>query len=404
MFRTWCNTHARRVGGSEITHVLMDGGILSVPWSKVDEFNRVYVRSILSGEKLFVVEQKTQHGYNFFVDIDYKDEEDALEMEQIKTISTIIYDTVKPFGAQRCIVSTALPKKVSGGKIKTGVHLNFPGFVVNQRSAVALMHRIVEALCRVYSGVDWTKVIDDAVYGNPLEGTKGSGFRSPWSHKKGKHVDCVGKGCDGCKGSGKTVESEYLSVFVDEGDSLTYVDQDITLEKLEMTTIRVREGTPLVADVPDIVIADVAMVAAPSKQIKIKNEGSFTKAQSKDEVFPELIPVVETFIREYLPGQRSSRVHGIFKFKTIYLIKTNSKYCENLGREHGSNHVWFKIESGGTIVQKCFCTCDTTVGRQRGLCKDFTGRANRLSPSIVTALFPEKNLCKIKTKRSIYNY
>ena len=396
MFRRWCNENARRTNGSEITHVLMDGGILYVPWSKVDEFNKVYVQCVQrGGEKLFVVEQKPKGGvYNFFVDIDYKDADgNFLEMEQIKTISTIIHDTVKSFGVGlvKCLVSSALPKKVFRGLTKTGVHLNFPGFIVNQESAVALMHHIVSALSRVYSGVDWSKVIDDSVYGNPYEGTQGSGFRLPWSHKKSKHVDCEGKGCPVCSQTGRIVESEYFSVFVScGGGDLTYVDQDITLEKLEMATVRVRDGTPVKVPPPTDTVVN------KNKVVRQKKEGSFTKTQSKNEVFPELIPDIETFIRQYLPGQSTSRVHSIFKFHSILLVKTNSKYCENIGRDHGSNHVWFRIESDGSIVQKCFCTCDTVVGRKKGLCKDFTGRPHRLSPSIKTKLFPEKKLYKFK--------
>ena len=402
MFRSWCNANARRSSEDEITHVLMDGGILSVPWSKVDEFNKVYIQSIRLGEKLFVVEQKPPDVYNFFVDIDYKDDQHCLEMEQIKTISIIIHDTVKSLFTSpvRCLVTTALPKKVSGDQTKTGVHLNFPGLVVNQVTAVTLMHHLVDALSKVYSGVNWSKVIDDAVYGNPHEGTKGSGFRVPWSHKKGKHIECDGKGCAKCQQSGRIVESEYLSVFVSDGyGPLTYVDQTITLEKLEMATVRVSSDTPVsltVMPFPLLVPPSDTRVIKKTNKTTSTKEGSFTKTQTKNEVFPDLIPIMETFIRQFLPGQANSRVQGIFKFHSIFLIKTNSKYCENIGRDHGSNHVWFRIESNWSIVQKCFCTCDTLNGRKKGLCKDFTGRPHRLSPSIAKVLFPEKKLGKIK--------
>jgi len=49
----------------------MDGGVLSIPFDKLREFYDVYVQSVLKGEQVFVVEQKTET-YNFFVDIDYQ--------------------------------------------------------------------------------------------------------------------------------------------------------------------------------------------------------------------------------------------------------------------------------------------------------------------------------------------
>ena len=50
----------------------MDGGVLSVPFDRLNQFNEKYIEAIRSGEKLFIVEQKSPT-YNFFVDIDYKD-------------------------------------------------------------------------------------------------------------------------------------------------------------------------------------------------------------------------------------------------------------------------------------------------------------------------------------------
>ena len=41
------------------THVLMDGGILQVPYEQLDEFYSECVHSIRLGKKLYVVEQKT---------------------------------------------------------------------------------------------------------------------------------------------------------------------------------------------------------------------------------------------------------------------------------------------------------------------------------------------------------
>ena len=71
MFKNWCVSQKIN-GATNLSHVLMDGGVLSVPFDKLNDFYEKYIEAIASGEKLFVVEQKTPV-YNFFVDIDYKD-------------------------------------------------------------------------------------------------------------------------------------------------------------------------------------------------------------------------------------------------------------------------------------------------------------------------------------------
>ena len=64
--------------GSNLSHVLMDGGSnsrLSVPFDRLNEFYSIYVDCVKSGERVCLVEQKTDT-FNFFVDLDYKDTED----------------------------------------------------------------------------------------------------------------------------------------------------------------------------------------------------------------------------------------------------------------------------------------------------------------------------------------
>ena len=209
MFKSWCAsqkfTHA-----ANLSHVLMDGGVLSVPFDKLNEFHERYVEAVRRGERLYVVEQKSER-YNFFVDIDYKDRE-ALDLDEIKDVCKIICDKVKRHGGKECLISVAPPKKC-GELVKTGVHLNWSGFVVDQVSAIALREHILVALSKAKSRIDWNAIIDAAVYGNSDRKTKGSGFRMPWSYKKAKHDSCGGQGCQGCE-KGKVDQLAYLPVFV----------------------------------------------------------------------------------------------------------------------------------------------------------------------------------------------
>src|SRR6056300_2083466 len=142
MFKKWC-TQQKFNNATNLSHVLMDGGVLSVPFDKLNDFHEKYIEAAKAGEKLFVVEQKTPN-YNFFVDIDYKDSK-ALTIEEIQDICKVICDKVKRYKGGDCVISVAQPKKV-GDLVKTGVHLNWPGYVVNQASALALREHILVAL------------------------------------------------------------------------------------------------------------------------------------------------------------------------------------------------------------------------------------------------------------------
>ena len=392
MFKQWCKqknySHSRA-----ISHVLMDGGILSVPFEDLNEFYEVYVKCIKSGEKLFVVEQKTEI-FNFFVDLDYQDEE-ALNLHEIKSIATIICEKLDSFKKDsQSIICVAEPKK-KGTKIKTGVHINWPNVVVDQITAIQLMYHMIQTLNSVYSSRDWKTVIDQSVYGDPKTNSKGSGFRIPWSHKKGKHDECKGKGCVVCDNTGKLTEGEYLPIFSFENGSMCEIDQEPTVERLWQATVRTQE-TSINIDVPTI--------QEPEVTKKFRKEGDFTKTQTRNEVIDsEIVAHLQTFIRRYMTGQQDSIVLQLFKNKNFYYVKTNSKYCENLGRSHSSNHIWFSISDDCTICQKCFCRCETTDGRKFGFCKDFTGRKHKLAPKICGLLYPDKNLSK-NIKKAICSY
>jgi len=373
MFKSWCATQ-NFTNATNLSHVLMDGGVLSVPFDKLNVFHERYVEAVKCGEKLYVVEQKSEK-YNFFVDIDYKDDE-ALDLDEIKDICKIICDKVKRHGGRECLVSVSPPKKCRD-LIKTGVHLNWPGFVVDQTSAVALRDHILVALSKAKGrGVDWNEIIDAAVYGNAARKTKGSGFRMPWSYKKAKHDACDGQGCAHCE-NGKVDQLAYLPVFVYHHgplSTLMKVGQNPTLDILNMAVVRTNEP-------------QTTHVVPPSVSIK---EGSFTTAQMKDEVRDDALKCkLEEFIRTNMEGQGNAYIPKLFKKKDTFLVPTTSKYCENLKREHGSNHVWFII-SGQTILQKCFCLCPTLRGRRDGFCKDFCGRRHQLPPSIIASLYPKK--------------
>jgi len=375
MFKKWCASENFN-NATNLSHVLLDGGKLSVPSDRLPEFYEKYVDAVKCGERLYVVEQKTPT-YNFFIDIDYKDH-DSLSIDEIKSICKIICDKVKRHGGKKCLISVAPPKKV-GTMTKTGIHLNWPGFVVDQGSAIALREHVLVALSMAKSTKNWNDIIDSAVYGDLRRKTKGSGFRMPWSYKKEKHNACDGKGCPECGGK-KVDQVAYLPVFMYTPEPLSTiirVEQEPDVELLKMSAIR--------TDAPQN-----AFIQPPSVPVR---EGGFTDEETKDEVQDEhLRSDIEAFVRKNMEGQSDAYITKLFKHKNVFLLATNSNYCENLKRKHNSNHVWFII-SGKLILQKCFCKCETLRGRRDGFCKDFCGRRHELPKSIMDRLYPTREKC-----------
>jgi hypothetical protein len=386
MMRKW--TTANRFNTKHnLSHVLMDGGVLSIPGDKLGEFYMKCIEDVKNETKIFVVEQKTDI-YNFFLDIDYV-EEDALELNQIESIVRVICDKVNTLGGENCLISVCKPKP-KNGKIKTGVHMNWEHFPVNQENAFNLRDHIVDVLCRAYSATKWSEIvncIDTSVYGT-LNKTKGSGFRMPWSHKSVKD-----------RSSGQSViEGPYLPFMIYRGPpgqgplmkngTIEYTPQEISLRLLTMATIR-------------SFAAETAIIHQLKGSVNRKQEGGFTTSQTKSEISNAMYNArLQSFIRLNMDGQSASNVKRIFKSKDAYLIETDSMYCENIKRNHNSNHVWFIVQDG-KMRQRCFCQCDTMKGRKNGFCKDFAGREHMLPNSITMEMFPTKKKNRDNIKASI---
>mgnify|MGYP001497401246 FL=1 len=379
MFKRWCKDQGF-ANNSDLSHVLMDGGVLSVPFDKLNDFYEKCVEVYNSGERIFVVEQKTEN-YNFFMDLDYKDDEE-MSFEQIKSVCKVICDKVSKFGGKDALISVAEPKPIDT-LIKTGIHINWPGFVVNRSSALGIRDHVINTLNLAYGSRDWKDIVDISVYGNNSRNTKGSGFRMPWSHKKGKHEACAGQGCDLCNNTGKETQSEYLPIFIYKhgpSSTLQKTEQKPSVDILHMATLRTQSMKPVIIE-------------------GTREEATFTTLQTKNEFKDqEARLLVEAFVRKNVEGQTTASITKMFKYNKQFLVSTNSKYCENKKCNHNSNHVWFHIV-GDTIAQKCFST--TNVLRQYGFCKDFSGRRHQLSKKITDILYEDGKVETYTPKKKV---
>ncbi len=156
-----------RVSHGPGTHYLMDGGILDVPQKDADAFFVEYLSLIRRGEKVYVVEQKTDV-FRFFVDLDWRAAEPISDDRLLEIIQ--IMCSVVP---GRCIVARALPRLEDDGRTKSGVHIHWPDTKVRRAEALAFRTRI---LLELGDDPEWNERIDVSVYG-------GSGLRMIGSYK-----------------------------------------------------------------------------------------------------------------------------------------------------------------------------------------------------------------------------
>jgi len=377
MFKAWCKKQGF-YNNSNLSHVLMDGGVLSVPFDRLNDFYVAYIDAVKSSEKIYVVEQKTDT-FNFFLDLDYKSDE-KVSFETVENICQTICDRVSKFSEKNALISVAQPKKC-GELMKYGVHINWYGFVVDCGSAMALHSHIVSALNIVFPHTNWNEVVDTSVYGNGKRNVKGSGFRLPWSHKRAKHDACGGTGCSKCE-NGKVTQGQYKPILMYDKKLTRIHDREPSVEILHMATLRTDNK-------------DYAVIEG-----SIREEGSFSIYDTKN-VFNdhETQSELEAYIRKHMEGQGNTEITKIYSNDNVYLVSTTSKYCENLQRTHASNHVWFFID-GDSIRQKCFCRCETIKGRKNGFCKDFSGRKIILPDEIYKKLYPNGTVNKNHIQRS----
>jgi len=73
------------------------------------------------------------------------------------------------------------------------------------------------------------------------------------------------------------------------------------------------------------------------------------------------------------PGHAGQRFTGLARpHAGCAVLRSSSRHCANLGRQHNSNTVYFVVTREG-VSQRCYCRCETTEGRAFGLCRDFRG-------------------------------
>lgn len=392
------------------THLLLNGGKLRIPDEKISEFMQLYSQYLDSNAKLYMIEIKTPIfcmilDLDFFQHIPLSTDMIKSYIETIqKSIWSVVVNTHTQHEARVVCCTTDNKKFIKNNEeyIKTGIHLYWPNIYVNTEIALVIRNILIDAMSIQFgerpSHNTWKDVIDKCVLEKNGLRMIGSRKLSSCSYCKPASIDK--QSCKMCFGKGRIDEGRAYSPFlVIDGKGRELKAHLAKLKKsslkaLEETSIRTKfEDLPKPLSIPDKY--KITKRATKSKRCGGKGEMLFSLATglSSNKVSvphdSKTFKLCVAFLKSTFP-QQNYNILEIFKpskDNNYYVVQTDSKFCLNVGREHNSNHIYFYMDKS-FAYQKCFCTCDTTIGRKYGKCSDYKSSHRKIPFDLQKLLYP----------------
>ena len=345
--RGWWVKHGSQ---TPATHLLLDGGRLCVPDDHAGTFLNLYFNAILRKESVSVVELKTPL-FKLFFDIDARVDNTAVDFRHV---FRCMYEAVHEFWvldrAAKMIICSAPPKED-----KYGFHVVFPLVIVNAPIALAFREILVQKLEQECPGLcsnAWSDVIDPCVF-------KANGLRAVYSHKgpgeERAYVPC------------SIIESETADVE----DVCTLTSQDMrefvhacSLRTFGTTLTPCAGGQDSLADQPHVHQTGGVVIG---RSVAL-------------DVYAEVLPKVQAALPVEYAQQRFV---GVFKTEHAVFLKSSSRYCQNVQREHRTSAVYFCVTRRG-VCQKCYCRKD-----DHG-CAGYSSPQYVLSQAVLDAFVPSQ--------------
>ena len=447
---TKCEVPFRGPKGVE-THVSLMGGkykIQAETASAYDEnrFLKLYAANYLSNNANWMVELRTPV-FRYFIDLDFKQPE-KLKASQIEQIALVVHDTLAKFWIDKpplrsvCCTTTykkeactmcACPcakgtrcgekegchgrgvtgKSATGGacekcggyalKMKTGVHLIYPELFVNDEQALDVRESIISDCVAAFGARDgalnpWVDVVDNSVY-------KGRTSLRMIGASKAEKCPCrraKGKECPQCLGRFNyhiNTGRPYAMLFCanangrrDKAQEEIYkkdyyklvVDTKIRSSRTEPSAgYQVPEGTTRHGTSRDTRL---------NKNFEEEREKPAARHENLSYDSPEQEVLQEVFRlhAKYSETIVSSVMRSTGKTSGFIVNVTgkNATFCQNIGRCHRSNRVWFHVTPAG-ISQRCYDNAEVVDAEMRyGLCKNYKSACFELTPKALGILFP----------------
>lgn len=327
------------------SHLLFSGqygGILYIPYEQNEEFLKLYTEELKMNNELYFIELKTKN-FKYFIDIDISDNyfwDNNLIIELSSVINNIIINYY-PIN-NLCIVTCANVPKIKNNLIHTGIHIHWPNIIVNKTIALSLRDVIIANLNNLnFNNINnWENIIDNTIY-------KTNGLRMIGSDK----YDKIEK---------KSEKRIYWPITV-----LTPNIDDNYLNKLKNDYYVLVKNTSIKTNFDITNIKEIETISEDTTNNNIVNKNiEDWEIEYIKNFFDNNISLI---IKQY----NSKIITSICKTPfNNFLIKTKSKFCQNINKEHKSCGIYFMAYPEG-IVQKCLCPCNNLCNRINGLCSEY---------------------------------
>jgi len=408
-----------------LTHLLMDGGRIHICDDIHDVFLRRLAKDINLGKKNYISENRTTI-FKFITDIDFIDEY-FLTDEQIQKLGKDMQKALKflykkddvDAYERRVIICTTEQKNVDVDGltyIKTGIHMIWPNIKVNQNIGLILRSTLIQYMIHLLgkrpSFNPWSDVFDYNVYTNTGLRMKGC---SKLSNCKGcKNKKNKKENCSICFGVGKIDENRVYKpkMILDGNGNLLVTECELLLEDtykmIKETSIRTELKRPNITlidkqEYPDWINERILEqhMKKPNKRKKkkMKNNGNnFLESRRNLKIRvhigedDECFKAIKTFIEKTYEKHKyygDMRVDNVYlcDHGDYYIVQTNSRYCQNVSREHCSNHIYFYIsKKKSRIYQKCL---SESKNKNNVRCSDYKCKGCPITYRLRDILFPD---------------
>jgi len=355
--------NAEDVRSRPLTHVFYDGGRAAVPPGPPRaRFLEVYADALALGEKPRVAEMTPPDApFHAFADLDTKHRcRDREDDEDDHALAARMLGAFRKVGGQEFSRAVVCTKARPGSR---GVHVTWlenatdeyrPVMVTRERM-MRLREQCVRELTEDDSGAAWGEMFDAAVYSR-----RQATLRMVFSRSKDGQDDHY-------------VPSLLWRAEGDGGESGCVAIADAAADVhawVKRCSILPVEEAPCCPSCPD---DDDEAEGGDSRK---RRRRSFTSTihhvaapemRKRIEGLMKLLP--EPYYRGEAEGGVGARVTGVTERDHVIILKLDSRYCHNVGREHTSSRVYLQIDKHG-VGQRCFCTRDTVEGREFGPCAE----------------------------------
>ena len=352
-----------------LTHLLLDGGKVSVPDGLEGIFMQQYIIAVQKsrlGQAIApsVVELRTKT-FKLFVDFDFMVDEsrEAEELDMMHDIFSHANQVAKMVFQEPAPVMIVCSTARKGQKL--GYHLIWTNILVQTDGALAFRQVLVDRLQSKFPEKwDFKSIVDPAVY-------KGSGLRMIFSAKgnlDGRFYE-----------PSHSVNALGVVTVLPPAKGISAMKEWV--QTLSIRTPHGSEPTAIHEEAAPFVQAASLQSGGGAKSLATATRGM--------EQYARALEAVSTIIP---PQFHPMNFTGVVEMPHYFALRTSSQYCLNLRRPHKSNTVWFQLDRKG-LRQRCFCRCDTLDGRVSGMkCSEFAGESWPLPAWVIDAFFADKQV------------